>query len=185
MVWAWTMPARHPEPDREGCARRRFGGVLDALDPMPVAARNPWCGVSRLPVSLDSRRTIDRRSCQPAPRTRRSLMRGLQLPRSRSAHRPSRPYRYVVSLLATLGVLVVPTVASAATGFREEVASARSLISFQCPDGTTAADGRLIVETDNFIGGGTTRAPTPPLGVGLGGQCRDGTPLGWGFVQPA
>jgi hypothetical protein len=52
-------------------------------------------------------------------------MRGLQLPRSQSAHCPSRPYRYVVSLLATLAVLVVPTVASAATGFTEEVASAR------------------------------------------------------------
>src|ERR671925_1161953 len=63
-------------------------------------------------------------------------MRGLQLPRTRSAHRPSRPYRYVVSLLATLAVLLVPAVASAATGFTEEVASARWLISFQCPDGT-------------------------------------------------
>jgi hypothetical protein len=28
--------------------------MLDALDPMPVAARNPWCGVSRLPVALVS-----------------------------------------------------------------------------------------------------------------------------------
>src|SRR5918999_6436566 len=153
MVWAWTMPERHPEPDREGCARRRFGGVLDALDPMPVAARNPWRGVSRLPVSLDSRRTSDR-LVSPAPPTRRPLMRGLQLPQSRSAHGPSRPYRYVISLLATVAVLVVPTVASAANGFTEEVASARWLISFQCPDGTTAADGRLIVETDNFIEAG-------------------------------
>jgi hypothetical protein len=111
-------------------------------------------------------------------------MLGLQLSRSRSAHRPSRPYRYVVSLLAALAVLVVPTVASAATGFTEEVGSARWLISFQCPDGTTAADGRLIVETDNFIEAGTTRDPNPPLRVGFVGQCPDGT-FSWGFVQPA
>ena len=111
-------------------------------------------------------------------------MRGLQLPRSRSAHRASRPHRYIVCLLATLGLLVVPTVASAAKGFTEEVASARWLIAFQCPDGTTAADGRLIVETDNFIEAGTTRDPNPPLRVGFVGQCPDGT-FSWGFVEPA
>ena len=111
-------------------------------------------------------------------------MRGLQLPRGRSAHRPSRPYRCVVSLLATLALLVMPAVAWAAKGFTEEVASARWLIPFQCPDGTTAADGRLIVETDNFIEAGTTRDPNPPLRVGFVGQCPDGT-FSWGFVQPA
>ena len=55
-------------------------------------------------------------------------MRDLRLPRSRnrSAHRPSRPYRYVVvSLLAALALLAVPAVASAAKGFTEQVASAR------------------------------------------------------------
>jgi hypothetical protein len=111
-------------------------------------------------------------------------MRGLQLPRSRSAHRRSWPYRYVLSLLATLAVLVVAPVASAATGFTEEVASARWLISFQCPDGSTASDGRLIVETDNFIEAGTTPDPNPPLRVGFVGQCPDGS-FSWGFVQPA
>jgi hypothetical protein len=111
-------------------------------------------------------------------------MLGLQLPRSRFAHRPSRPYRYVVFLLATLAVLVVPAVALAAKGFTEDVASARWLISFRCPDGTTAADGRLIVETDNFIEAGTTPDPNPPLRVGFVGQCPDGT-FSWGFVQPA
>jgi len=111
-------------------------------------------------------------------------MRGLQLPRGRSAHRPSRPYRHVVSLLASMALLVVPTVASAANGFTEEVASARWLISFQCPDGTTASDGRLIVETDNFIEAGTARDPNPPLRVGFVGQCPDGT-FSWGFVRPA
>ena len=109
-------------------------------------------------------------------------MRGLRLPRSRSAHRPSRPYRYVVSLLAALAVLVVPTVASAANGFTEQVASARWLTPFQCPDGSTAADGRLIVETDNFIEAGTTPDPNPPLRVGFVGQCPDGT-FSWGFVR--
>jgi hypothetical protein len=111
-------------------------------------------------------------------------MLGLQLPRSRFARRPSRPYRYVVFLLATLAVLVVPAVALAAKGFTEEVASARWLISFQCPDGTMAADGRLIVETDNFIEAGTTPDPNPPLRLGFVGQCPDGT-FSWGFVQPA
>jgi hypothetical protein len=111
-------------------------------------------------------------------------MLGLQLPRSRFAHGPSRPYMYVVLLLATLAVLVVPAVALAAKGFTEDVASARWLISFRCPDGTTATDGRLIVETDNFIEAGTTPDPSPPLRVGFVGQCPDGT-FSWGFVQPA
>jgi hypothetical protein len=95
-----------------------------------------------------------------------------------------RSHKYVVSLLATLAVLVGPTVASAANGFTEQVASARWSISFQCPDGSTAGDGRLIVETDNFIEAGTTPDPNPPLRVGFVGQCPDGT-FSWGFVQPA
>jgi hypothetical protein len=111
-------------------------------------------------------------------------MRGLQLPLSRSADRPSRQYRCVVSLLATLVLIAVPAVASAANGFTEQVASARWLIPFQCPDGTTAADGRLIVETDNFIDAGTAPDPSPPLRVGFVGQCPDGT-FSWGFVQAA
>jgi hypothetical protein len=111
-------------------------------------------------------------------------MRGLPLPRGRSAHRPSRSCRYVVFLLATLALLGGPAVASAAKGFTEEVASARWSIPFQCPDGTTAADGRLIVETDNFIEAGTTRDPDAPLRVGFVGQCPDGT-FSWGFVQAA
>jgi hypothetical protein len=68
-------------------------------------------------------------------------MRGLRLPRSRSPHRSCRPYRYVVSLLAALALLVVPAVASAAKGFTEQVASARWSTPFQCPDASTAADG--------------------------------------------
>src|SRR5262245_30694128 len=111
-------------------------------------------------------------------------MLGPQLSRGRSTDRPSRPYRYVVSLLATMAVLVAPTVASAANGFTEEIASARWSISFRCPDGTTAADGRLIVETDNFIDAGSTPDPNPPLRVGFVGQCPDGT-FSWGFVRPA
>jgi hypothetical protein len=111
-------------------------------------------------------------------------MRGLQLPRSPSTDRPPRPYTYIVSLLATLALLVVPAVASGASGFTEQVASARWSTQFQCPDGSTAADGRLIVETDNFIEAGTTRDPNPPLRVGFVGQCPDGT-FSWGFVQAA
>ena len=72
----------------------------------------------------------------------------------------------------------------AAKGFTEQVASARWLISFQCPDGSTAADGRLIVETDNFIEAGTTPDPNPPLRVGFVGLCPDGT-FSWGFVLAA
>ncbi|GAA0934495.1 hypothetical protein Vau01_047370 [Virgisporangium aurantiacum] len=87
-------------------------------------------------------------------------------------------------MLAALAVLAVPAVAWAASGFTEQVASARWSTSFQCPDGTTAADGRLIVETDNFIEAGTTPAPNPPLRVGFVGQCPDGT-FSWGLVQPA
>ena len=111
-------------------------------------------------------------------------MRRLRLPLSRFAHRPSRRFRYVVCLFAALAMLAVPAVASAAKGFTEEVASARWLIPFQCPDGSTAADGRLIVDTDNFIEAGTARDPNPPLRVGFVGLCPDGT-FSWGFVQPA
>ena len=110
-------------------------------------------------------------------------MTGLQLPRRRSARRRSRPYGYV-SLLAALALLVVPGVASAATGFTEQVTSARWLTPFECPDGTTAADGRLIVETDNFIEAGTTPDPNPPLRVGFVGLCPDGT-FSWGFTRAA
>ena len=93
-----------------------------------------------------------------------------------------RPYRYVFSLLAALALLVIPAVASAANGFTEQVASARWSTPFLCPDGSTAADGRLIVETDNFIEAGTTPDPNPPLRVGFTGQCPDGT-FSWGFVR--
>src|SRR3954471_17696224 len=111
-------------------------------------------------------------------------MRDPRLPRSRSTDRPGRRCTYVVSLLAALILLVVPAVASAATGFKEKIASARWSTPFQCPDGSTAADGRLIVETDNFIEAGTEPDPNPPLRVGFVGQCPDGT-FSWGFVRPA
>src|SRR5262245_29819606 len=111
-------------------------------------------------------------------------MRDLQLPRNRSTDRPTRPYTYVVSLLAAVALLVIPAVASAANGFTEQIASARWSIPFQCPDGSTAADGRLIVETDNFIDAGSTPDPNPPLRVGFVGQCPDGT-FSWGFGRPA
>jgi hypothetical protein len=87
-------------------------------------------------------------------------------------------------LLVALVSLLAPAVASAATGFTEQIASARWLTPFQCPDGSTAADGRMIVETDNFIEAGTMPNPNPPLRVGFVGQCPDGT-FSWGFVQPA
>ena len=99
-------------------------------------------------------------------------MTGLQLP------------RYVAFPLAALALLGVPAVASAATGFTEQVASARWSTPFQCPDGSTAPDGRMIVETDNFIEAGTTPDPNPPLRVGFTGQCPDGT-FSWGFTQAA
>jgi hypothetical protein len=98
--------------------------------------------------------------------------------------RSALPRRYVVSLLAALALLVVPAVASAANGFTEQVASARWLTPFQCPDGPTAADGRLIVETDNFIEAGTTPDPNPPLRVGFVGQCPDGT-FSWAVTRAA
>jgi hypothetical protein len=101
-----------------------------------------------------------------------------------STTRSALPRSYVVSLLAVLVLLVVPAVASAANGFTEQVASARWSIDFRCPDGSTASDGRMIVETDNFIEAGTTPSPTPPLRVGFVGQCPDGT-FSWGFTRPA
>ena len=111
-------------------------------------------------------------------------MRGLPSPRSRSTDRPPRPHTYLAFLLAAAALLVVPAVALAAKGSTEQVASARWSTPFQCPDGSTAADGRLIVETDNFIEAGTTPDPNPPLRVGFVGQCPDGT-FSWGFVRAA
>ena len=110
-------------------------------------------------------------------------MRGMQFPRCRFARRPSRLYGYL-SALAALALLGVPGLAWSATGFTEQVASARWLIPFQCPDGTRAPDGRLIVETDNFIEAGTTPDPNPPLRVGFVGLCPDGT-YSWGFTRAA
>ena len=104
-------------------------------------------------------------------------MSDLQLPPSR----PRRSHWCVVPLLVALIALGAAPVASAATGFTERVASARWSTPFQCPDGSTAADGRLIVETDNFIEAGTTPDPDPPLRLGFVGQCPDGT-FSWGFV---
>jgi len=93
--------------------------------------------------------------------------------------------RLAKSLLSAAAVsLLVPAVTSAANGFTEQVASARWVISFPCPDGSTGTGGRLIVETDNFIEAGTTRSPTPPLRVGFVGQCPDGT-YSWGFTRAA
>ncbi len=92
-------------------------------------------------------------------------------------------FMFIFALLAVFAVLT-PTSASAKTGFTEQVASARWSTPFQCPDGTTATDGRLIVETLNFVPAGTTPDPNPPLRVGFVGQCPDGT-FSWGFVQRA
>ena len=108
-------------------------------------------------------------------------MLGLRLPRSRW---------YVVSLLATMAVLVVTTVASAATGFKEEVASARWLISFQCPDGSTAVDGRLIERCAvNADPGAAARRPgahvRADLAVRPEGQANQVIPGGMGAAQDA
>jgi len=113
-----------------------------------------------------------------------------QSPRRRRASRSPRPYRYLVPLLSALALLVVPVVAWAANGFTEQIASARWSTPFQCPDGQTAQDGRMIVETDNFIDAGTTPDPNPPLRVGFIGQCPTADPtitttFQWGFVRPA
>jgi hypothetical protein len=88
--------------------------------------------------------------------------------------------RSAVPMLAALASLVVPAIASAANGFTEQIASARWFTSFRCPDGSTGADGLLLVETDNFIPAGTTPGPNAPLRVAFQGQCPDGT-YSWGF----
>ncbi|BCB78343.1 hypothetical protein GCM10022251_30700 [Phytohabitans flavus] len=106
-------------------------------------------------------------------------MRGLRLPRSRSIYRPSGPYRYLVPLLAALTVLAVPSVASASVATTEQVAAARWSTPFQCPNGSTASAGRLIVESVNSFEEGTTPDPNPPIGVAFVGQCPDGT-FSWG-----
>ncbi|BCB89775.1 hypothetical protein [Phytohabitans suffuscus] len=106
-------------------------------------------------------------------------MRGPRLLWSRSVHRPSRPYRYVVPLLAALAVLAVPSVASASVAITEQAASARWSTPFQCPDGSTASAGRLIVESVNSFAEGTTPDPSTPVGVSFVGQCADGT-FSWG-----
>ncbi len=97
---------------------------------------------------------------------------------------PQRPSIYLVSCFAAVVVLAAPGAASAANGFTEQVASARWLVPFQCPDGSMATGGRMIVETDNFIEAGTTPDPNPPLRVALVGQCPDGT-FSWGVTRAA
>ena len=108
-------------------------------------------------------------------------MRDLLSPRSRPTNRHARWYAYLVSLFAALAMLVAPAAASAA-GFKEKIASARWSTPFLCPDGSTATDGRLIVETDLFIEDGTEPDPNPPLRLGFTGQCPDGT-FSWGLLR--
>ena len=88
--------------------------------------------------------------------------------------------RFVVALFAALAMLV-PAVASAAPGSTEEVASARWVISFQCPDGSTGTDGRLIVETTN-----SWRRARPPMRVSGSGSWASArtAPFSWGFTRP-
>ena len=90
--------------------------------------------------------------------------------------------RVAAAVAAVVALLAVPGVASAANGFQEQRAQARWSITFQCPDGSTATDGRLFLETDNFIDAGTARDPNPPLRVAFTGQCPDGT-YSWGSTQ--
>jgi hypothetical protein len=108
-------------------------------------------------------------------------MRDLLSPRSRPTNRHARWYAYLVFLFAALAMLVAPAAASAA-GFKEKIASARWSTPFLCPDGSTATDGRLIVETDLFIEDGTEPDPNPPLRLGFTGQCPDGT-FSWGLLR--
>jgi len=95
------------------------------------------------------------------------------------ATRPSGPYSYLVPLLAALAVLAVPSAASASVVTTEQVAAARWSTPFQCPDGSTASAGRLIVESVNSFEDGATPAPNPPISVAFVGQCPDGT-FSWG-----
>jgi hypothetical protein len=105
-------------------------------------------------------------------------MRGLRLPRSRSAHGSSRPYRSVVPLIAALALLAAPAGASAANGTTEEVASARWTVPFQCADGTTA-DGRLLVESTRFFEAPAKEDPTPTVRTAFVVVCS-GSTFSWG-----
>ncbi|WP_433528560.1 hypothetical protein ACQPYA_19645 [Micromonospora sp. CA-263727] len=109
-------------------------------------------------------------------------MRGLRLPRSLSVHRPSRLSRYFVPLIAALAVLAVPSVASASVVTIEQLATARWSTPFQCPDGSAASNGLLIVQSQNFFDEATTPDPNPPISVTFRGQCPDGT-FSWGAGQ--
>ncbi|MBQ1052892.1 hypothetical protein KBX50_31135 [Micromonospora sp. C51] len=117
----------------------------------------------------------------PASFQSRNLRRRLLqlLPGSRSVRWLSRPYRYTVPLLAALAVLAVPSVASASVATTEQVAAARWSTPFQCPDGSAASAGRLIVESVNSFDAGTTPNPNPPITVTFAGQCADGA-FSWG-----
>jgi hypothetical protein len=96
--------------------------------------------------------------------------------------RPS--LRLLAPALVALTALLVPATAPAASPFTEQRAQATWSISFTCPDGSTASDGRLFIETDNFIDPGATAGPTAPLRVAFSGQCPDGT-FSWGFFAQA
>ncbi|MDG4789115.1 hypothetical protein O7626_24815 [Micromonospora sp. WMMD1102] len=76
-------------------------------------------------------------------------------------------------------MLTVPSVAAASVAVTEQVAAARWSTSFQCPDGSTASAGRLVVESVNSFEEGATPDPNPPIGIAFVGQCPDGT-LSWG-----
>lgn len=93
--------------------------------------------------------------------------------------------KYLAALLtAVLAGFAVPGAASAATGFTERIASARWLTSFPCPDGSTAANGRVLVQTHNYIEDGALPSPNPPMRVAFVGTCPTGT-YSWGVARAA
>jgi hypothetical protein len=63
MVWAWTMPCATPGARSRGLRDESLAG-LDALDPMPVAARNPGAVFLVCRSRSTPGLTTDGRSCQ-------------------------------------------------------------------------------------------------------------------------
>jgi len=98
----------------------------------------------------------------------------------RRAERKEFAHAYILAvrrpLLAALASLLVPAVASGANGFTEQIASARGRPRSSARR-LHGRDGRMIVETDNFIDAGRA-SPNPPSGSGSRASVRTEPSIG-------
>jgi hypothetical protein len=98
--------------------------------------------------------------------------------------RSTSPYRYLLPLLAVLGSLALPAVASAEQSyFFEETAAANWSVPYQCPDGSTV-QARLLVQSTRDFESPDTEDADPTARVQFQAICPDGSSFSWAGTGP-